>query len=202
MGTRTPGKIRNRLLATTLDYPAKRVGSSQPIHASRGASRHAGALKLNPPTNPASQATRYRSCAPHNGPAPNGWCACIIARQVLDNSACPPSTGTSHIRPSSVSFVSMLSQSRRAGADASAGLANETVCPAGSAMTPRRDNLSKATRQLISFGCPSAPCHPIHVHTSRDSAVRVSVASPSTRERIRSSISSEKSRPATSMKIG
>ena len=202
MGTRTLGKIRNRLLATTLDNPAWRAGSSQPIHASRGASRHAGALKLNPPTIPASHTTRYRSCAPHNGPAPNGWCVCIIAHHVLDNSDCPLSTATSHIRPSSASGASIAGQLICAAPTTAAGLANDTSRAAGRSMCPRRANLSKAIRQLMSFGCPSAPCHPSHLQTSRDSAVRVSVESPSTRKRIRASISSEKSRPATSMRTG
>src|ERR1700679_2141917 len=50
LGTLTVGTIRNRLLATTWPRCACRVASSQPIHASRGARRHAAALKLSPPT--------------------------------------------------------------------------------------------------------------------------------------------------------
>jgi hypothetical protein len=72
-------------------------------------------------------------------------------------------------------------------------LAKETGRAAGSLMMPRRASLCRATRQLTSLGRPSCLRQPSHSRTSRDRALRVSVASLSMRERIRASVASENS---------
>jgi hypothetical protein len=76
---------------------------------------------------------------------------------------------------------------------------NDAGRAAGNSINPRRDSFSNATRQCMSFSCPSTPRQFSHSHTSRDSPLRVNVKSPTTRERMRSMMSSEKTDPVANM---
>ena len=55
-GTRTLGRIRNRLLHTTRFRLARRAASVQPMYLSRSFKRHCAALKASAPTHPCSRA--------------------------------------------------------------------------------------------------------------------------------------------------
>ena len=67
-----PGRTSSRHSPNTRCRCARRPASSHPTQASRDRSRRALAANPTPPSQPCAEPTRYRSCAPTNGPAPRG----------------------------------------------------------------------------------------------------------------------------------
>lgn len=97
------------------------------------------------------------------------------------------------------SVISIGAASTAGPALRAARCVNDTARAGGNSIKLRRSSSSSATRQPMSWSRPRASRQSSHAATSRDKPVRVSVSSPRTRHRMRSTIASGISRPQICM---